>query len=509
MSASREKKQRQNAGPGSRESQARPEEQAYRRKVITYTTIGVVVVILVALLLIWNTGVFDKGKTAATVGDAKYSITDVSYYYQESRSQNFSLYYMYGMTPPADSDVLDEESGKTYRDNYLEQALASMTQMTALYDEAVKNGVTEQDVADKVEKDIQEHKDAASQSGYGYGAYLKAAYGKYMSDGALRSILTKKYMAQACRDNYTNSLTYTDDEIQAYYDEHTDTLDTYEYSYLYFTPEEVESTGEDGEELSEEDKEALEAEALSAAKADADAALAALQAGDDVAKVIEEHEPAASGDHTTAVGSDVPSSYNVTLYAMKAGEADLAENGEEGYYVLALHNRTRSEDITRDTRHILIRAEATTNEDGTSTAPSDEAWAKAKETAEKVLAEYQAGEQTAEAFGALAEEYSEDSGSNANGGLYEGVEQGGFVTEYDSWLFDSARKAGDVDIIRHDSDTNYYGYHIVYYVGENDPTWKLTSVNALRSADVTEWLDGLKANYTGALVDDGAKLVGQ
>jgi len=511
MSASREKKERQNAGGSQRGGQARQDEAAYKRKVRLYTGVGVVVVVLVAALLMWNSGIFQRGTIAASVGDTKYTVADLSYYYQDARYSQTYFYYMYGMTPPDDSDVMDAESGKTYHDYYMELALESLSRDTALYDEAVEGGMTEQDVAEAVDSEIEAAKSAASSNGYTYGSYLKAQYGKYMTPGAFESATTRAIMAQECYNRHYKGLEYSEADIQTYYNENKNSLDTFEYSYLYFTPEAVADTNEDGSERTDEEKEELAKAALADAKQKADAALAALQDGGEVADAITTYAPGSSADHTVTFGSDFASAvYASKLYGMEAGECALVENGESGYYVAALHSRTRVDDPTQDTRHILIRAESTTDDKNNVVPPTEEAWNTAKEKADKVLSEYQAGEQTEEAFAALAEKYSEDTGSNANGGLYEGVYKGQFVSEFDTWLFDSARQPGDVEIIRHEdaepASNSYFGYHIIYYVGQNDPVWKLTADKALRDADAAEWESGVKEGYTAAL-EAGADLI--
>ncbi len=516
MSASREKKQRQNTGPSVRDARTQQEEAAYRKKVHTYTAIGAVVAVLVAALLIWDTGIFDRGRTAVTVGDTKYSVADLSYFYQNAKYDVNQFYYMAGMSSyvPADSDVQDKDSGKTWREYYLDLASENMTQVTALYDEALNNGWTEADVADDVDAEIEDAKSAASASGYGYGKYLQARYSKYMTADSFKAVVTRAALANAYRRDHHDGLTYSDADIEAYYDEHKDSLDTFEYSFLYFTPETVDTKDEDGNDLEEDKLEELRAQALADAKEKADAALAALEDGSSTpAKLVKEYElsDSSSAVETTSVGSSLTSAaYSETLYQMEEGESSLVENGESGYYVVTLHSRTRLEDPTRDTRHILLTAEATADDSGNVTAPTEEAWNSAKQQADQALSEYKSGEQTAEAFGALAEKYSVDGGSNTNGGLYEGVYPGQFVSEYDEWLFDSARKSGDVEIIRHEdaepTTNSYFGYHVVYYVGENDPVWKLTVVDALRSADTNEWLDGLKEGFTASL-EGGADLI--
>lgn len=507
MSASREKKQRQGSGPSERNVQAQQQAAAYKRKVRRYTIIGVVVVVLVAALLFWDSGIIQRNQTALTVGDAKYTVNDVGFYYYDTRySAQLSYYYM-GTTPPSDDAVMNAESGQTYHDYYLEEATNALTSITAIYNEAVKNGYSDKDVADEVQSEIDSLKASAASSGYSYAAYLKAQYGRYMTPAAYKAAYTRQAVAEAYFADYRDALDYTDEQVQAYYNEHKDDLDTYEYSYLYFTPEAVSTTDEEGNDLglSDEEKEALTASALADAKALAESAVSDLESGADVSALISRTSPASSGDHSVNVGSNsaIPSVIKDTLFGMKDGDVELVENGTSGFYAVILHARTLPQDSTADVRHILIRAETTTDDDGNTVAPTDEAWADAQAETERILNEYKSGAQTEEAFGALAEQYSSDTGSNTNGGLYTGVYHGQFVSEFDSWLFDSARAPGDVDIIRHapgEGETGgYYGYHIVYYVKQSDPVWVNTSKNALRSEDVTEWRDGLTANYTAEL----------
>ncbi len=108
--------------------------------------------------------------------------------------------------------------------------------------------------------------------------------------------------------------------------------------------------------------------------------------------------------------------------------------------------------------------------------------------AQDILEEYLKGEKTAAAFGALAEKYSEDSGSKDNGGLYENTELGNFVKPYEDWCMKEGRKEGDVGIVEVES-TNYSGYHIIYFIGTNDVTWKDAVREALAHEDLEEYVE--------------------
>ena len=516
MSASREKKLRQGAGGYSPKSaKAEQEAAAYQRKARTYTAIGAVVVVLIAALLAWNSGIFQRQKTAITIGGTQYKVNELSYYYHMQSSRY--IYGMYGLldtSVPDDEQIYSESDNKTYRDLFLEEATDALTRVTAFYDKAMEAGYTESQVKDTVDATISDWKANASSNGYGYGAFLKANFGKYMTAGDFKDILTRAAIADAYYAELTDSFEYSDADYQAYYEENADSLDTFEYSQLYFRATYATPVNEDGseKELTEEEKAELQSAAMANAKEKAEEALAALKEGKDIATLVEEYSPAESADHTTTVGSDIPTAISEELYSYTAGQSGVLEVADTGCYVLVLHDRHLDEAATLDSRHILIRPEISTDTGGDPVPPTEAAWADALKKAESILGEYQAGAQTAESFAALAEKYSEDDGSNTNGGLYEGIAPGNFVAEYDQWLFDDTRKAGDVDIIRHEAGENdsnpYWGYHIVYYVGENDPVWKLTSDSALRSEDVTAASDELTSAYTATL-GDGAEYLGK
>lgn len=113
-------------------------------------------------------------------------------------------------------------------------------------------------------------------------------------------------------------------------------------------------------------------------------------------------------------------------------------------------------------RHILITPEG--GETGADGYPvyTDEAWAAAEEAAQAVYDQWLAGDLTEDAFADLAVQYSAD-GNASTGGLYEDVEPGQMVTEFNDWCFDTARACGDTGIVK-----TVYGYHIMYFVSASE-----------------------------------------
>ena len=81
MSASKKKLQRKAEVDVEKVSEAEAKQAAYKKKSRLYSIIAIVVVVLVAALLVWNSGVFQKNATAATIGGEKLSVAELSYYY--------------------------------------------------------------------------------------------------------------------------------------------------------------------------------------------------------------------------------------------------------------------------------------------------------------------------------------------------------------------------------------------------------------------------------------------
>ena len=82
MSASREKKQRQGTERTNKVDQA---QAAYKKKARIYSVIAIVVAVAVVALLVYGSGIFEKGKTAATVGGEKLTVGELGYYYYGAR----------------------------------------------------------------------------------------------------------------------------------------------------------------------------------------------------------------------------------------------------------------------------------------------------------------------------------------------------------------------------------------------------------------------------------------
>ncbi len=170
-------------------------------------------------------------------------------------------------------------------------------------------------------------------------------------------------------------------------------------------------------------------------------------------------------------------------YVRKAGDAKLIEDKENGKYTvyLVVNPMYRNDYKVRDVRHILI---STDKEKEGSLSDED-----AKAKAEEILKEWKDGEATEESFGELAKKHSMDT-DPSNGGLYEGVDKGKMVAEFEEWLF-AAKEKGETGIVKTE-----YGYHIMYYVGEaEDAKWMTDAETSLKNEDYTEAKDAVAERF--------------
>ena len=107
----------------------------------------------------------------------------------------------------------------------------------------------------------------------------------------------------------------------------------------------------------------------------------------------------------------------------------------------------------------------------------------AQKEAKALLDEWLAGDKTEESFAAMVKEKTDDTASKETGGLYESVDPGEMVEEFNDWCFDESRKPGDVGMVE-----TTYGYHIMFYNGHAEEiNWKETARTAISTADYEAW----------------------
>ena len=521
MSASREKQLRQEQigqtdPKTAREAQQRKQE---KKSNLLYGAIAIVFVVVALASILWRSNILTRSATAATVDGEKYNAAEINFFYQNAYRNFYNNYYYYmaygmiGLDPQGDlktqtlsendAAMLDAEAGQTWHDFFVDQALDQMAAVQNALKQADAEGFTYPDgVQAQHDATMSSLKAAAAASNVSVDQYLSGSFGSIMTEKVYSAQLTRILKYDAYTSAYADSLTYDEATLEKTYAADPNSYDKVAYESVTVLGSAASTTDADGNTVdpTEEEKDA----AKKAAKAAADEMLAAYRDGKKLESLAEGNDKATynNNDGTTYVG-DVLTEWLFDS-ARKAGDSAVLESGTT-YYVAVFHDRFRDEYPTIDVRHILIQPAAGELSSGDEGYEAEQAALKAdaKVQAEQILADWHAGEATEDSFAALAVEKSTDTGSKYVGGLYTQVYQGQMVPTFNDWCFDSSRKTGDTGVVETD-----YGYHVMYFVGEDLPRWQAQVSDTLKDADYAEWVTSLTANSSIEQNSSGMKNVG-
>ena len=497
MSASTEKKNRIAAREAGTDKKllAQQEEMAKKAKSKrrwTWGTVGVIA--LIAAIIILNSGLMYSSTKAVTVGDTKYSPAEMNYYYANQYLNFYNTYGSYasifgldtsnGIAGLKDQPCTMMDDGSTWFDYFMDGALNDVKQVNALVKYAKANNIslTEEELA-AVDEQIAVFDTYAEAYGYSNADnFLGAQYGTGVTTDVMRKAIIDAELAGKAAAQYADGLEYTAEELEAEYETLKESYDTYQYASYLISAEKAEGETEVSE------------EALKQAKGTANLVFGAYNKNKEAADYVERlnaaiAEQGLEGEATvsksaTAAGLGAMAEW-LTDESREAGQVKVIENDAgDGCYVVVFLGHNDNHYPTVSVRHILIKAEA--EEDGTYT---DEAKAAALARIEEIKAEYEAGAKTEEAFATMANLYSEDAGSNTNGGLYENVSKGQMVEEFDAFCFEG-HKAGDLGVV-YGENSGYAGYHLIYFVGEGENYSDYIARSALVSEASQEWLDSM------------------
>ena len=492
--------------------EARNTAKKVANKVISIVLCAVIVLGVVAFSLNYYGALQRVIKIGGVGSDQSVSIAEYEYYYMRAynqvryQAQYYQYYYQtsngydLSLTPEEQTQTTKDADGNeiTWDEKLHEDTLEIIQLHKAYYNEALKMGLklTKADEA-FIDKQIEDLRDEAKSAGsnssssnsenkitYSLNAYLRKVYGGSINERFLRKQLKIQVLAQKYLTERTNEIAkdYDQKDIDAEYKK-----DTTAYDFATFRAYTFKTT-----ELTKEDKETDDALKARQAKANAE-----------VKKNANDFYNAVTNDATfTAKAKELnkdTADYNVdkeTKYSMlkstaqstfsedaakwlfdsstKVGSKKLFSDEENGKYIVVLALSKPHQEQTVTARHILFQ----TKDQNSGNDLSEEEIAKKKTQAEDVLKKFNEGDKTEDSFAALANEYNEDTGSSSNGGLYEHIYPGQMVTEFNDWVFDANRKAGDVELVETD-----FGYHIIYFVAKDGKDYY---DSAIRSSKANE-----------------------
>ena len=517
MSASREKKNRQELaaqGHVDPRVERQQKETAERRKnKLIYGGVAVLFVIVAAVVLLYNSGIFQRKAVALTVDGKDFTSAEVDYFYHAALNSATSSSYSSYMGVDTSKSLKDQTmnsmaklllqvdtEGDITWDQYLKDtAKKNLTQIYLLSEKAKAEGMT---FDEHMQEEMQANIDsvtayAKQQNGMTFASYLKRVYGSNMTVDIFKELYQMDSLATHYQEQYLDSLTYTDADLEACYEADKNSFDTADYEYITFNAAAASTTDADNNTV-----EPTEEEQAAAKKAAEDAAADAAQryaAGETLEAIAASYEDIASYTHQeegTYADTDL---MNWVFDASRTEGETATVNTDSSIYFVLFHSRARQDYQVVNARHILFEADTSDLDSTSETYEADVASRKeaARNNAEDALKKWQDGGATAELFAQMAGELSGDAGSASNGGLYEGISKStNFIPEFLDWCFADGRKVGDAGVI----DTSY-GSHVMYLDSYGDPYWKVQATNKLKSEAYTAWM---AENATTDAVTEGS-----
>lgn len=418
-----------------------------------------------------------------------------------------TAYYDFDASVDLKEQYYDESTGETWYDFFMDKTIEYISETLILAEAAKAEGMElDESELQAIDDNMQSLAETAESKEMTVEEYITKYYGEDVTQEYIEECLKLTSLAQKYYNKVYNGYEYSDEEYEAYYEENKTSYQYADFLVYSFNVEYGENATDEEIEAADEKAKAY-ADALSNCKTEDEfkayvkdyleqnpdiITSTSTSSTDEESSMTDEEIEAAIEEAVENIlyekySYEVSSDVGTWVFDDSRKELDTTiVNGTDVYnVVMMIKTAYRDESTYKNVRHILIK---------TSSYDTDE---EAEAKANEVYQEWKDGEATEETFAELAEKYSEDGGSNTNGGLYENIYQGQMVTEFNDWCFDSSRKAGDTGIVK-----TSYGYHIMYFLGDTEAAWKVDVDEDMRSADFNEDYQALQDKYTVELDED-------
>ena len=480
----------------------------------------------------------DPNKIVTAVQVGSYDVTNVelNYFYIDAINTFYSNYrdylsYLLDSKASLNEQIADSATGETWADYFVKQAYNTIKSTYAVYDAAMAAGFQ---LSEEQQADI----DTAMQYLVLYGmlynfkdtdAYLCDMYGAGATVESYTEYYTKCVIAEAYYNKYSEDLEYTIDELTAYQSSVPYRFNSYSYAIYYlnadrFYAEDAGTMDANGKVTYTQEEAAAAVEAARvAAEQLAGESYETVHAFDIAINQLDVNRPAGSNSvgneeirYRSTKYEDIQYSHVNTLFwdfliGNDRNEGDLAVianisgTGDnktiKGFYVVRYESCTNNDFAMKNVRHILVKFVKLGSNgkpiNSSNTNYTDAEKKYAKDEAEKLLAQWMSGDMTEESFAALANKESDD-GDGTTGGLYENIYPGQMVENFEDWCFDPDRRIGDVEIIETE-----YGYHLMYFVGDTEQTYRNYLIQeAMRGEDTKAWYEALVETLSFTVLTD-------
>lgn len=465
-----------NSGGTAKEAQKLKEKKQGRQITAFAVILGAVIVLGILGVLVFQSGVIANRFPAVSIDGKNYKLSEFNYYYYacyNSYLDDNSEYigYMFDGSRSLKDQEYDEE--QSWFEYFSDQAVESMTGIIETAKLAEDAGYRLSDEADEEMAAVMEGiRSSAETAGLSTDKYLENIYGSGMSEKVYKEHLTKSHLAAEYSGRLKEEYTFTEKEIEQYYKEHLEEYTFVNYERFYVKASEV-----DTEPAEQEKKEAFEL---------AQEIYNRVENGEPLKTVSGGYQDKGTYYSFDDAYYDSSFSYGEWLFSgdRKDGDATVIDDGS-GYYVMVFHSRNESSYPAADIIDVSFPVD-TASADSSADGDKDKVSQMYEDScagAEDLLARWQAGEKTKESFRTLS---SDSESPEVTVNTYTDLTKGRLDDAVNQWVFDSARRPGDCQVIYTES-----GFHTVYYAEAGREAWKAEAEADLRNASHDTWYQEL------------------
>lgn len=530
----KERKERiaKNAKSNEKGSAKGKDKTAVVSRVLTWI-VSVALVLAIVIGTLFEFGVPGKVFKAIKIDGKSYSAAEYGFYYKSVYNMFYQYAKNYGSTyadgfdaniSPADQSHKDSDGNtQTFDEYFAHLAADNMAEVKRYYAKALENNVELTDEDNKtIEESLTQIDDTIKSSknpNLSRSSYLQQVFGKGITEKLFKKILTEQQYVTRFKEIENDKISdgISDDEVNAEYTANKKDYDVVDFRWYTIT---IDADAADADKA-KSDAEAQADKFIAAVKSEGNTedafkeqAIVFLDKDDadyesnkenyskNAATVLHKTDYATISSSVSKDAADwVYSVDDNGNYNKKAGEMARYTTDKYVYILYTLGTPYQDDVKPVSVRHILAKFPDT--EKGVELTDAQKQETKAK--AEKVLAEYQSKlkesgkDYDEDAFVELVSANSDDTGTSSKGGLIEGmINNDQYVEQFEDWAFAEGdykgeeRKAGDVDIIETE-----YGYHVMYFVGQDDePSWYQTIKESLVSDKSTKYWDDFNSQFS-------------
>ncbi|MDR2356966.1 MAG: hypothetical protein LBD92_02630 [Oscillospiraceae bacterium] len=491
------------AGANRRELRDYYESKDRKKTRLIALLVTAALLVLFAGALFINSGLMRRTFTAMTVGSTDFSAVDFNYFYQRAFTDYQNTVYqnmpdmatslLPNSSKPHKSQIYNEETGETWAEFIAKMAVSTMEELTVMYEDAVRNGYTlPDDVKQKMDEEMETLRSTASMYGMSsLNKYLSSMFGSGMNEKAFRRLAEITYVSDSYSEYKRDEFSYSDEQLNEYYESKKDTLDTFTYRYfLYRADMPEESDFEDDAAYEEASQQAVDEAGARAAEI-----LSGISDEQGFTDAAAEYSPEEYGEEDSTkrvyMGELLGSIYGPWLResTRKYGDVTTVESSN-GHYLVFFIDRSDNAYPTVDMRRLLVGIETVNEEDyaddetgETYNAAVELAVSDAKTKADTLYGEWGESKFTDEKLLELIPENSSDTAEN---GLYENVYRLQLDAAVNDWLFEPDRAPGDHELIESDS-----GFNLVYYIDQAELYRDYLADTRKRDEDFNAWKESL------------------